>query len=162
MSGADKARGDEERLVREVAGLVSTVEFRPSWNHPERCLPIAEQIVRHLKAEAPPPEPSVGKSVSPKATETQADNIDWLMRHGWKSGMLAPEPSAASGPSNPLIRKALNRIERDGRWSDRWRVALTKIRDDGICSCREGMHDRGDADCSLSIATKALEWGPDV
>lgn len=48
----------------------------------------------------PPGEP-VPESVSRKATDLQTDNIDWLMKHGWRSGMLAPAPDLAAEKETP-------------------------------------------------------------
>jgi len=31
--------------VLQVAGLLSTIEFKPSTEHPEKMIPLAEQVV---------------------------------------------------------------------------------------------------------------------
>lgn len=141
MRGADKARSDEERLVREVAGLVSTVEFRPSWNHPERCLPIAEQIVRHLKAEAPPPEPGARIPLGEGFTEAKERIVGAVRRSEKVTGEMmqqrigAPEPSAASGEDWEVRIWSLVRSLESGRdWTepeaaehDRWTEAVIAL-----------------------------------
>jgi hypothetical protein len=35
---------EDQRVIRAMAGLISTLQFRPSSEHPEECIPIAEQL----------------------------------------------------------------------------------------------------------------------
>ena len=44
MSTRPSRRPEDEAVIRVMAGLISTLTFRPSAEHPEWCIPMAEQI----------------------------------------------------------------------------------------------------------------------
>ena len=43
---------DLEALAREIAGLLSTLDFRPASKHPVDCLPMARLVIHRVRAEA--------------------------------------------------------------------------------------------------------------
>ena len=37
-------RLEDQHVIQSMAGLISTLPFQPSAEHPEECIPIAEQL----------------------------------------------------------------------------------------------------------------------
>ncbi len=47
--GSSSRNVNEESLPYVIAGMISTLSFTPSYEDPERCLEMAENIIRHVR-----------------------------------------------------------------------------------------------------------------
>lgn len=77
--------------VRELAGLLSTLDFCPATNHPDCCLPMAEQVLRLFgppQPEAEAPRPPAAPSL--ETVKCAHPGCGTMVPVEWSSGLCTP------------------------------------------------------------------------